>query len=322
MSKKILVVLLGVALASCGQPQKTIVKIEDGLVKTRHFSIKVPTGWRVATSETTEVRDSYYPPELKPIQRFHAYDPIVFTKNIEIGIYEKLPTDLAGFMNSVKTVTRGMEFAESQESFGGLKLARIEAKNPSFRERPVAWIGETDKFYVWIFTQDTFDDLTGVVQTFTLTNPDDWKEGFVSQAETSTAAFMLVGGLYESRFAKCALPDGWKVKAETDSSVVFLPEDDAKNAASMDCSVNPYVRSDEKIDDVVKRFASALTKPAIDDVTLGKNSFKRLSNPSDGTGRAMYFIQANGKIFTFRVNALDEETTRGQNQILGGIELK
>lgn len=312
-------------LASCGQtaqPAKNVVKIENGVVKTRYFSITIPEGWRVATSETTEVRDTYYPDQLKPLQRFQAYDPNVFTKNVEIGIYKKEPPVFKDFLSEIKTLSKGLEFIESEVDFNGLKLTKIEPKDPMFAERPVVLCGQGEDFYIHIYTQNTYDDLTQVIETFRLTPKDEWKPGDVSQAETSTSGFFLIGGKYDTKFAKCQLPNGWKVKTETDISVVFLPGDDSKKDQAMDCTLNPYIRDNEKLEDVVKRYASALTKPIIEEVKLGNNAYTKLSNPEDGTGRSMYFTLSHGKIYTFRVTTFDKDIGDAQQQILATIEMK
>lgn len=322
--KKIVAIMAVMILASCGEvvPAKNVIKVENGVVKTKYFIITLPDNWRVATSETSEVRDSYYPDQLKPLQRFQAYDPNVFTKNVEIGIYKKEPPVFKDFLSEIKTLSKGLEFTETEVDYNGVKLIKLNPKSPMFSERPVVLCGQGEDFYIHIYAQNTYDDLTKVIETFKLTPKGEWKPGDVSQAETSTSGFFLIGGKYDTKFAKCQLPDGWKVKTETDISVVFLPGDDAKKEQAMDCTLNPYIRDDEKVEDVVKRYASALTKPKIEDVKLGNNTYTKLSNPEDGTGRAMYFTLSHGKIYTFRVTTFDKEIGEQQQQILSTIEMK
>jgi hypothetical protein len=323
MKKIIFIAIIAVLSASCsGQPAKDVVRIEKGMVNTRYFSIQLPDNWRVATSETSEVRDAYYPDFFKPLQRFQAYDPIVFEKNLEIGIYEKFVPTFKDFETSIMQLVRGYVDKKIETvDLGGIKFKKILSDPQKQFGKIQVWIGEAETFYAHIVTQGTWEDLDKVISTINFKPEYKWQEDDVSEAETSSAAFTVIGGKFDTKFASCSLPTGWKVRYETDDSVIFVSPDESPNNA-IDCSAYPYASSTDSLEDTAKRMSTMMTKPVIEEMKLGKNTFTKLHDPTDGTNRAIFFAKHKNRTFSFRSMSPTPELVKEQADILSSFRFK
>jgi hypothetical protein len=324
MKKTAIILLSIVLLASCGDqtPKKNIIKTIDGLVKTKYFSIKIPQTWRVATSSTTEIRDGYYPKDtLKLIQSFQTYAPDIYEKNLEIGIYENIYKTFDDYKNVIMNLIPGLHKKEDKDyPLGGLKLLKI-TPNQGPGRKPQYFICMTEKYLVHIVTQDTWPDLDAVIASLNFTNPGNWKDEDVSDAETSSGAFLLIGGKYDTALAKCELPEGWKVKAETDTSVLFMSSDE-EHPSSLDCFLYPFGTNATPLKELAQKMGSMMTKPVIEDVTFGNNKYVKLSDPSDGTNRCIFFALAKDKVYSFRALSPTPELGKEKEKILETFQIK
>ena len=325
MKKTAITILSIILLASCGQPQtppKNIIKTVDGLVKTKYFSIQIPQTWRVATSSTTEIRDGYYPKDsFKLLQSFQAYDALIFEKNLEIGIYENTFKTMDEYKSVVMTLIPGLKKKEVKDyPLGGLKFIEI-IPNEGKGRKPHFFISMQEKYLVHIVTQDTWPDLDKIIASIKFENPDNWKENDVSDAETGSGAFLLIGGNYDTKFAKCQLAPGWKVKAESESTVLFMSPDE-EHPNSLDCFLYPFGTSATPLKELAQKMATMMTKPVIEEVTFGNNKYVKLSDPTDGTNRSIFFALSNGKVYTFRSMSPTPELGKEKEIILETFQLK
>lgn len=319
MKKTLLMIISLVCLASCGTPtvEKTLVKIENNIVHTKYFSITLPQQWRVASSLTNEVRDGYYPDRFKAYQRFMAYNPTIFEKTLEIGIYEKFVPSFAEFVKNIDEITSGDKITKTEVTIDGLKFNKYSCYVGTTEKRPTTYIAEKDNFYIHIVTQNTWQDLEKTIETLVFTKPGEWKDGDVSQAETDDLSFSIIGNLCDTYILKCTLPDGWKIKTENESGIILLNN----NGDSQDV-INCFVNANKTIDQQTKSVSRTMSNPKVENIKYGNTDYVKVFDPTDGTTKSIYFASKGSNVVSFFCSSPTQEPTKDRIAILSSLTLK
>lgn len=319
MKKTLLTILSLACLASCGTPtiEKNIVKNEGGTVHTKYFSITLPQQWRVASSLTSEVRDGYYPKRFKAYQRFMAYDPTIFEKTLEIGIYEKFVPSFAEYAKNIEETISGDKITKTEVTIDGLKFTKYACYVGTTEKRPTTYIAQKDDFYIHIFTQNTWKDLEKTIETLVFTKPEEWKEGDVSQAETDDLSFSIIGNICDTYILKCTLPDGWKIKTENESGIIF-----SKSEGDSQDIVNCFINRNSNIDQATKSVSRTMSNPKIENIKYGNTDYVKVFDPTDGTTKSIYFAKKGDSIVSFFCSSPTQEPSKDRIAIFSSLTLK
>lgn len=319
MKKTLLTILSLACLASCGTPtvEKHLVKINNGTVSTKYFSITLPQQWRVATSLTKEVRDSFYPDRFKAFERFMAYDPTVFEKTIEIGIYEKFVPTFKEYIKNIEEVTPGDRISKTEVIIDGLKFEKYSCFIGTTEKNPTTYIAEKDNFFIHIVTQDTWKDLEKTIETIVFTKPGQWKEGDASEAETDDLSFSIIGNLCDTHILKCTLPDGWKIKTENESGIIMF-----KNDGDIQDVINCFINKSNTINQATKNVSRTMSKPKIENIKYGNVDYAKVYDPTDGTTKSIYFASKGRNVVSFFCSSPTQEPTKDRISIFSSLTLK
>lgn len=320
MKRTILIVMSLALLASCGTQNinRQIVKIENNVVRTKFFNVALPSGWRVATSLTNEVRDSYYPERFTPLQRFIAYDPVIFEKTLEIGIYAKFTPTFDEFIKNIEEVTPGDRINKTDIEIGGIKFRKYACFIGTTKRNPKTYIAQNKDYYIHIVTQDTWVDLEKTIETLVFNDPELWNDSMVSQAESDNGAYTLIGEHLSTFILDCKLPSGWKVKNENQNGLILIKTLDDGQIDAINC----FVGIGKTLDDSTKSVTRTMSNPKIEKTKFGNIDFVKISDPTDGTTKSIYFVQKNENVFSFFCSSPTKEPSQDRISILSSMTLK
>lgn len=313
-------VSLATLASSCGtgKVETQTVNIENGTVKTKYFSITLPNEWRVATSLTREVRDAYYPERFTPLQRFMAYDPVIFEKTIEIGIYSKFVPTFDEFVKNIDEVTPGDRIDKSDTKIGGINFRKYACFVGTTKRHPKTFIAENKDHYIHIVTQDTWADVDKTIETLVFNDPELWKESMVSQAESTDGSYSIIGNHFASFILECTIPQGWRIKNENQNGVILLKTFDDGQVDAINCFINVG----KNLDDSTKGVTRTMSNPNVEKVRFGNIDFVKISDPTDGTTKTIYFAQKGDNVYSFFCSSPTSEPSKDRIAILSGLKLK
>jgi hypothetical protein len=159
-----------------------------------------------------------------------------------------------------------------------------------------------------------------IIKSLVFTDGALWKENFISEAEssdTSYATYAVIGRQFNSRVINCTLPEGWKIKKENDLGVILINTD----SQGQEDVINCFVSENRTIKELTESIKRTMSNPKVEELTYGNNNYIKISDPTDGTTKSIYFIQKGKKLVSFFCSSPTTEPTKDRISILSSIVL-